>query len=266
MARRQFGGTPNDVSMMIEQDNPSGQVTVLTYPYWSTVRWAATIAANAATLDTAERRAFGYAIGGNGTVAGFASTYAITAAETNLSQPGQTRDGADVYIWGISAHLEPNSDPRLAQEVWRRCLVNLNLGGNTTIPLGKLAMFPQAGGLQGTGQSGLVIPEAPQYGKGVDGGAGALYGFATNGMPAAQNYFKLPAPIKWSGVGIGADATFSLSAILQSAPSVALAATRAAAAGVGAYTQPTTANIVDNSVDVTFQLICVSVARRSKNV
>lgn len=250
---------------MIQRD-AGPQVTVLTYPYWSMVRWSPTIAANAATLDTAERRAFGYASGSGGTIAGFAATYAITGAETNLSQPGQTRDGADVYIWGISAHLEPNSDPRLAQEVWRRCLVSLNLGGNTTIPLGKLAMFPQAGGLSGSGNSGLVIPEAPKYGKGVDGGAGADYGFVTNGLPTAQDYFKLPAPIKWSGVGIGADATFSLSCTLQSAPSVTLAASRAAAAGVGGYTQPTTANSVDQGVDVTFQLICVSVARRSANV
>ena len=68
---------PSDVAAMIQRD-AGPQVTVLTYPYWSMVRWSPTIAANAATLDTAERRAFGYASGSGGTIAGFAATYAIT--------------------------------------------------------------------------------------------------------------------------------------------------------------------------------------------
>lgn len=257
-------GLPGDVASRIDADNGGQEVTILTYPYWSMVRWSPTIAANVATLDTAERRAFGYAVGGNGTVAGFASTFAITGAETNLTQPGQTRDGADVYVWGISAHLESNSDPRLAQEIWRHGLVSLNLGGNTTIPLGKLAMFPQAGGLTGIGRSGIILPDIATTGQGVDGGPGQSFGFATNGVPAATNYYKLPAPVKWSGVGIGADATFSLSVVLQRAATVTLVASRAAAAGVAGWTQPTTANATP--VDVTFQLVCVSVGRRSRNV
>ena len=257
-------GIPQDVAARIDQDNGGQEVTILTYPYWSALRWSPTIAANVATFDTAERRAFGYAIGGNGTVAGFASTFAITGAETNLTQPGQTRDGADVYVWGISAHLEPNSDGRGAAEIWRNALVSLNLGGNTTIPLGKLAMFPQAGGLAGNLRSGLLLPDIATTGAGVDGGPGALFNYGTNGVPAAANYYKLPAPVKWSGVGIGADATFSISVTLQRAATIALVASRAAAAGVAGWTQPTTANA--QPVDITFQLVCVSVGRRSRNV
>lgn len=260
---RQFQ-IPGDVAAKIDADNGGQEVTILTYPYWSTLRWSPVVAANVATYDTAERRAFGYAIGGNGTVAGFAATFAITGAETNLTQPGQTRDGADVYVWGISAHLEPTSDGRAAAEIWRNALVALNLGGNTTIPLGKLAMFPQAGGLAGNTRSAMLLPDISTTGAGVDGGPGASYNYATNGVPAAQNYYRLPAPVKWSGVGIGADATFSISVTLQRAATITMVASRAAAAGVAGWTQPTTNNAPP--VDVTFQLVCVSVGRRSRNV
>lgn len=262
---RQIAATPPAVRAAIAAAGLEDARSVLPIPYWSTARIAGTVAANTLTVDTTARKAFQYSVGQDMTVAGFSATTA-TFAETNLLRAGETLDNADVYIWGLAAELCSNSEPALAARLWRDCVVELSLNGTQSIKLGTLSMFPSAGGLYGVGQSALLIPNFETTGANADGGPGAPFGSMANGNPMAGNFLKFPQPFKWSSVGGGgADASLSVIVTPQRAITIPLAATRAAAAGVAPYTQPSTGDR-GTFCDVRFRLVSVAVSKRSVNI
>lgn len=260
---RQMAAVPADVREFIGQTYGDTQITVLPLPYWSTIRFAATVAGSTATIDTSDRVAFGYAIGGSMTIAGFPTTFPTAGkADTNLKKQGETRNNEDVWIWGLAAHLCENSEPTLAAQVWRETAIDIAIGGDNTIPLGTLEMFPGAGGLAGGGRSALKSPATNSAGAGVDGGAGVAVDFTQNGWPMAGNFFRLPQPFKWSKVG-GGGSDSSLNIICT--PQRTITETvGSAVVGPPVFTPPTTGQFGTN-VDVRWHLICVSVRFRSVN-
>lgn len=262
---------PPDVRAQIAANYAESQVSVLPLPYWSTVRFQASVAAGpppVLTIDTTTRTAFSYAQGQAMTSAGFLAGFGnATPAETNLLRAQETRDNADVWIWGISAHLTHDSEPALAREVWRNTAVAISLNGTQSIPLGRLEMFPSGGGLYGAAPSGVKTPSFDNAGGGTDNGAGAIIPFASNGNPMSANFFRLQQPFKWSAVGQGgSDSSLNISCTPSRTITVTCGIIRAAAAGIAAFTPPTTAGQFGTFVDVVFRLICVAVAKRSTNV
>lgn len=274
---RQLQALPQEVRGFIAEEYGKTQVTVLPLPYWSTVRFAATRTAGAPvvfTIDTTERKAFAYAIGQDMTIAGRAGAIA-NLADTNLLKQSETRDNADVWIWGVAAYVSQDSEPALARRIWRETSVLISLNGNTSIPLGTLEMFPAAGGLYGAAPSYLRAPDLVTAGAAVaDGGIGATMGFFNNGNPMSGSFFRLPQPFKWASVGTaGSDSSLILTCTPQRTITES-ATLRAAVAGaapgasgrVEPYTPPAAAGDPGTFVDVRFRLICVAVAKRSVNV
>ena len=265
MINAQIARTPPDVRAAIVAAGLADAKTVLPVPYWSTARIAGTVAGNVLTVDTTARKAFQYAVGQDMTIAGFSSTVA-QFSDTNLLRSGETLDNADVWIWGLAAELCTNSEPALAARLWRDCVVEMSLNGTQSIKLGTLGMFPSAGGLYGVGQSALLLPAENVTGAGADGGPGTPFGSLANGNPMGGNFLKFPQPFKWGAVGNGgADASLSVIVTPTRQITIPLAATRAAAAGVGAYTQPAT-GAIGTFCDIRFRLVSVAVSRRSQNV
>lgn len=262
----QIAATPAHVRAAIVNAGLDDARTVLPVPYWSTCRVAGVVAANALTVDTTSRKAFQYAVGQDMQIAGFTAGTSATFSETNLLRAGETLDNADVWIWGLAAELCTNSEPALAARLWRDCIVELSLNGTQSIKLGTLGMFPSAGSLYGVGQSRALLPAENVTGGGPDGGPGTSIGFLANGNPMAGNFLKFPQPFKWGSVGGGgADAQLSVIVTPTRAIAIPLAATRAAAAGVGAYTQPATGDL-GTFVDIRFRLVSVAVSKRSQNI
>ena len=263
---------PPDVRQQIEREygNSAGQKVLLTVPYYSTVRFLAAHAAGppvVLTIDTTKRTAFSYAQGQPMTSAGFASGANATLAETNLITQSQTRDQADVWIWGIACALLPGSEPALAYRVWRETAIELALNGTSTIPIGTLEMYPGAGGLYGSGNSAIKIPDIPGLGAGAaENGAGAMLSAMSNGNPMAGNFKRFSQAFKWAGVGKGSDSSLGILLTPQRTITETAAAVRAAATGVGAYTPPASSGAPGAFVDVRVQLICVSVGDRGVNV
>jgi len=247
------------------------QKTVLPVPYWSTVRIAGTVAANVLTVAPTTRKGFAYQIGQDMTVAGFTATVA-EGAETNLLQASQTLDNADVWIWGLAIELCPNSEPLLAERLFRECLVELSTSGTQSIRLGTLGMFPGAGGLFGAGHSFLGQPPTNELGA-ADGGIGALVASMSNGNPTSGNFMRFPQPFKWSSIGSNqgdSQLTVSITPVRQI--TIPLAATRAAVPVVPAVTpgtievatQPATGDR-GTFCDFRIRLVAVSVSNRSQN-
>lgn len=257
---------PADVRAAIVADGLGEAKTVLPVPYWSTVRVAGTVAANVLTVDTTSRKAFQYAVGQPMDIAGFPAATIAQFCDTNLLRAGETLDNANVWLWGLAAELCTNSEPALAARLWRDCTVELSLNGTQSIKLGTLGMFPGAGGLYGQGQSALLLPPEPTTGMNADGGPGATFGTVSNGNPMGGNFLKFPQPFKWGAVGDGgADASLSVIVTPNRQITIPLAATRAAGAGVGAFTQPSTGDR-GTFCDIRFRLISVAVSKRSQNL
>jgi len=261
---QQLAVLPAGVREFVAQAYMGSQINVLPLPYWSTIRFSATIdtvaTPNTATVAATERRAFSYQVYGQAVGAGFASSYTATLADTNLLASTQTRDNADIWIWGLAAQFV-GGDPALLRGIWRETACNIALNGTQQIPLGTLNMFPGAGGLYGTENSSAIIPDITESGFGVDGGQGGLVGAMSNGNPGAGNYFRLPQPFKWSALGsAGADSSLIISCTPTHPVVINLAATRAAGTGVAPFTQPT-----ELHCDVQWHLICVAVSKRSVN-
>lgn len=276
----QLANLPPDLRAFIGEEYGDSQIAVLPLPYWSTVRFQATRAAGppvAFTIDTSTRKAFAYAQGQDMTIAGFtAAARTAFLSDTNLLKQSETRDNSDVWIWGVAAYLLPTSEPVLAQRVWADTSVELSLNGTQSIALGTLEMFPGAGGLYGFGKSFIRAPDILTASANLaDGpGEGANVGFISNGNPMAGNFFRLPQPFKWSGVGTaGADSALSIACTPRRSITESMTA-RAAVAGaapgasgrVEPATPPAAAGDIGTFVDVRFRLICVAVQRRSVNV
>jgi hypothetical protein len=269
---QQLANLPPDIRAFIAQQYNVSQISVLPLPYWSRVRFnAARTGAGpfTYTVDTSERKAFAYPIGQSRVIAGFPTGNA-TLADTNLLKQSETRDNADVWIWGIAANLLPGSDGDIAGGVWRETSVQISLNGTQSIPLGTLEMFPGAGGLYGVGEAKLRAP-ATNVAGGADDGEGARISFLQNGNPMAGNFFRLPQPFKWASVGTaGADS--SLVITCKPERTVTATATDRAAVPVVAMVTPGTIEPFTSPedgavfVDVGFHLVCVAVAKRSVNV
>lgn len=276
---RALASLPPDVRAFIGEQYAGTQISVLPLPYWSSVRFQATRAAGPPvtfTIDTTTRKAFAYAIGQDMTVAGYtAAARTATPADTNLLRQNETRDNADVWIWGMAAYLTPDSEPALARRVWKETEVDISLNGTQSIPLGTLEMFPGAGGLYGQGTTYLKVPSAQASGPtDTETGEGAKMSFVQNGNPMAGNFFRLPQPFKWAAVGsAGTDSSLVLSCtpyrqIVESS----LARTAVAVVAmvspqiIGGYTPPAATGDPGTFVDVRWHLICVAVAKRSVNV
>jgi hypothetical protein len=276
---RQLASLPPDVRAFIGEQYGDTQISVLPLPYWSTVRFQAVRGGAGPftfTIDTTQRKAFAYAQGQDMTIAGFTAAPTIaTEADTNLLKANETRDNADVWIWGVAANLQPTSEPALAARIWRETAVDISLNGTQSIPLGTPEMFPGAGGLYGTGLTYLKAPNDITAGPSVaDGGEGAKLSFVTNGNPMAGNFFRLPQPFKWASVGSqGADSSLiitntPLRQIVETATARAAIPVTAAITSVGteAYNPPAATGDPGTFVEIRYHLICVAVAKRSVNV
>lgn len=267
---REIANLPADVRAQIQENYAAGQVSVLPLPYWSTVRFQASYAAGppvVLTIDTSTRQAFSYAQGQVMTSAGFAQTYGTaTPAETNLLRPQETRDNADVWIWGLSAYLSQESEPVLAARVWRETAITISLNGTQQIPLGTLEMMPAGGGLYGASASAIKTPAFDTAGV-LDNGLGSPFAFGGNGNPIASSFFRLNQPFKWSAVGQGgSDSSLNIGFTPQRTITETCGVARPAAAGVQAFTPPSAVGQKGTYVDIRVRLWCVSVARRSVNV
>lgn len=267
---------PPDVRAQIQDTYAEGQITVLPLPYWSTVRFQSVRAAGppvSFAVAAGERKAFAYSIGQSLQIAGFNAVYGnATEAETNLLRQSETRDNADFWIWGVACTLTNDSEPSLARRIWRDTSVRISLNGTTQIPLGRLEMFPGAGGLYGAGVSFIKRPEVNSGGA-VDNGPGAIMPFCANGNPMAGNFFRLNQPFKWASVGnSGADSSLIISFISQRAITETSGLVRAAVASgtanmtAEAFTPPVADGDVGTFVDIITHLVGVSVAKRSVNV
>jgi hypothetical protein len=245
----------------------SNQKAVLSCPYYSTVRLRTTKAGAGPftfTGDTTEKKAFAYKIGDVMDVAGFPAGTIATKAETNMIKASETRDNADVLIWGISIELA-KGEIKLARDWWRVCVVELSLSGTDSYQLGRLAFFPQCGGLFGTQRSFLEAGQLVET-------SGPMWGVVTNGNPNAGSFFKLPEPLLWEALGSGKKDTSLVVKITPTAAVVENAADRAAVAGaapgasgrVEAFTTP--ADQADGTfVDLCIRLHTVQVGERSRN-
>lgn len=264
-------GLPPAVNQAINEkkEYKNKQLTILSFPIWSTIRFQATIAAGppvVATIATDPRVAFSYGVGQDMSAAGRAGANG-TQADTNLQQNGQTRDQADVFIYGLSAAVMPNSEPGFLGQLFRETDVQIATNGDTTIPLGTLEDFPSPGGLFGVGSSALLVPDLQTSG-GVDGGPGAQLGYINNGNPTARSFFELSYPIFWSGVGGGADSNLALTCTPRRTLTFTSAVARAGVAAgstnipAGVFTPITAAKAL---VDIRWRLHAVSVRIRSAN-
>lgn len=248
------------------------QIVVLPLPYWSTCEFLGVRAAGPPvtfTFDTQAKRAFSYGIGQPMDAAGFAAGTIAGKADTNLLKQNETRDNSDVWIWGLAASVTPDSDPVAAAQIWRYASVDISLNGTQTIPLGRLEMFPCAGGLYGAAPTG--VRSSPTNVAGLsDGGQGALQSFFSNGYPAAGDFFRLAQPFKWAALGsAGADSSLTITTTLEQPVVVTSALARAAVPVVAGVTpgtiEPFTPPDAAIKVDIVWHLICVSVGKRGVN-
>lgn len=213
------------------------QRSVLFNKYFSTVRFQAAVTGTFTYTFAAgtELRAFGYAQGDpmNTAVIGFPAGRVATPADTNLISASETIGGERVIIEGISIYLHEDSDAQLAQVLFPNVSVTLAMNGARQLwPLGTMSMLPCSAGLTGLGTSFVT---APDIASSIARPLGAL----TNGVSEASNFYPLPQPIFWEPKG-AADSTMicKLRVEQTSAYTTLLAADRAAAAGIAAWTHP----------------------------
>lgn len=261
-----LAGLPPAVAEMIREKKQyaNKQLTILSFPIWSVTRFQAAIAAGppvVATIPIGPVVAFSYGVGNAMTAAGNAAQ--ATQADTNLQTGGQTRDQADVFIYGISCQFF--GEPAFFQDLAQNTDVAIATNGDTTIPLGTMDMFPSPGGFNGAAASDFAQSSLTTPG-GVDGGVNP-YPFASNGNPQSGSFFKLDAPVFWSGVGGGADSNLALTCTLRRAISKTSALAQVAAPGgaagpVAVFTPITAAKAL---VDVRWRLHVTSVRIRSAN-
>ncbi len=251
---------PAAVLNYIKGRYPAGMdLQLKTDPIYSTVRFSGVVAATTFTSDVVTRTAFSYALNADMAPAGRSGTIA-TQADTNLQVANQTRDQADVFIFGLSAYIA-NGDPALAQDYFRETDVQLSTNGSVVSPIGTMDMYPAAGGLMGEGNSALITPNFADAGV-IDGGQGGIKKFFTNGNPTSGSYRRFDVPIFWAGLGNGPDSALSILCTPRRVFTKTLVASRVAAAGIQINSIATTAT---SFLDVRWVLHNVQVQRRSVN-
>ncbi len=268
MNQAQLNAYSPEVRNAIAGRGYGNQKVLLELPYYSMVRFAASRAAGppvVLTIDTTTRTAFSYGIGQSMTAAGFATGNA-TQAETNLIRGSETRDQADVFIYGMSMCVQPESEPALLRHILRDVAVSISLNGNSSIPIGKIEQYPGGGGLYGSGVSAIKTPDLVTQGGGsTDNGGGAFMSFVQNGNPVSGNFARFKNPFIWSGVGKGSDSSLGILFTPTRTITETCGAVRAAASGILAFTPPGAAGDLGTFVDIAVRLYCVSVADRGVN-
>lgn len=265
MTQQVGSGLPVAVQQLIrtKREYQGKQLNILSYPIWSTVVFLASLDAGppvVATIAPGARVGFSYGNNSDMAAAGNPGVQA-TPADTNLQVGGQTRDQADVLIYGISAYVTQDSEPGFVPELLRNVDVAISTNGNTTIPLGTIDMFPAPGGAFGAGRSKLHEPDLSTPG-GEDNGTGAIMPFMSNGNPTSGSFYRLDAPIFWSGVGGGADSALSLTCTLRKAIAKTSSVARVAGAGISAFTPIAASHAF---VAIRWRLHAASVQLRSAN-
>lgn len=202
--------------------------------------------------------AFTYGIGdaANTQNSGFAAGFVATEAETNLLS-GASTGGKQIRIHGISLYLVEGSEIELAKLLWANVYADVTTDGqNRLFLLGPLGRIPGGGGLEGSNARSLLAepPIAQNY---------AGVGNVNNGQPHAGNFLPLQEPVDWNPAG-KQDSSFAVRFTVARtiAFTTTLAADRAAAAGVAAWTHPAAAAL-GTYVDVTVCLKAVEKVDRS---
>lgn len=216
-----------------------GDRFVVTIPYYSKVRLNAaqsgsgpfTYAISAGTVV----RAFGYAKLQNMDAAGRVGVPA-TNADTNLQSASRTIGGQRVTVTGLALQLLPNSDGGLAEKLWCETSVKLELnGGETSVQLGKPAMWPGGGGLTGIATDKLGTPALDENRR--------FLPFPSNGLPGIKNVTRFPEGLIWEPQG-SIDSDLNVLLTVERAISLVVddrAASNLAAnvaSGVAAYAAP----------------------------
>lgn len=206
-----------------------------------------------------EQRAFGYSFGQDMSAVGFPAGTNATLADTNLQQAGVTNAGETVLVYGISLQLCETSDPTLAALLWPNLSVALSLNGDqTSFKLGTAAMVPGSGGLHG---QGLSLVAAPAIAEPIASRVGSV----SNGVPSVSNFYPIPEPVVWAASGSpDSNLIIKLRCERAAAYTTQLAADRAAAAGIMAWTHPA-ANGPGTFVDCLVSLWSRQVSGRSQN-
>jgi hypothetical protein len=251
----------SQMAKMAQQD----QRVILPVPYWSVVTFQAAPVAGVITIDTVRRAGFQYAQGQDMSVAGATGTVA-TYADTNIQRAGETLSNADVWIYGVCVEIEPGSEPKIIESLWKDAFLDLSTDGQNSIRLGTPAMFPSAGGLYGRGFSACVLPAINVTGQATDLGQGAEIAYIANGNPIAGSFIRFPQPFKWGAIGAGgADASLTIGVTLAKTLTLTLPVARAAAAGVAAYTRPANLGDPGTFAKLRLRLVAQSVNKRSMN-
>jgi hypothetical protein len=265
--------TPEEAAAVIAQARQdavrealAGVKTTQKTGYYSTVRFQAkrtgTTPNFVYTVDSKITRvAFGYkdpqALNGAG--AGFndlPNDVQSSLTQTNLSEPGKTRDGETYYIKGVEFYVSADSDAYLAKLIWAQANVRLKMGANTVFPLGRLDFFPQAGGLVGKGESYLAEPPL--------GAPSSQIAALGNSIEDVDSYFHFneKSPLIWNSAG-NTDSQLTMEFDLPN--DIVFAATaRAAAPGVSAWTPPDTSEPF-SYVDIAVRLVGESINNVSAN-
>jgi hypothetical protein len=159
------------------------------------------------------RRAFAYARGQDGQIAGFNVTNdgLMTLAETNLVKPHETIGGQQVQIDGLAIFIKPAMtdgerfmQARLLAQIATNVSIQLSVNGDENMfPVGTLQQVPGAGGLVGIGNDDLAFKppiQIPDKGDICEVGPG-VFPFAANGWQTRGNYYRLPSGVIWNPAG-----------------------------------------------------------------
>lgn len=210
---------------------------------------------------TVKRLAFGYKTDQGLSAAGagynnLPTTITSSLTETNLSEPGKTRDGETYNIKGVEFQVSSDSDAKLAKLIWSKAHVVLQMGANLIFPLGRLSFFPASTGLVGSGDSSLFEPPLDEsFSRSTALG---------NSIEDVDSYFHFPdhSPMVWNPAG-DTDSQLTMAFVLP-ADIVFTSLARAAAPGIAPYDPPNT-NEPFSYVDITVRLIGESINKISVN-
>lgn len=162
------------------------------------------------------RRAFAYARGQDGQIAGFTTGVApavvdglMTLAETNLVKAHETIGGQQVQIDGIAIFVKPAMtdgsrfmQARLLAQIATNVSVQLSVNGDENLfPLGTIQQIPGAGGLVGIGNDDLAFKELKLDKEAICDVGPGVFPFAANGWQTRGNYYRLPSGVIWNPAG-----------------------------------------------------------------
>lgn len=204
-----------------------------------------------------ERRAFGYSKTEN--VPGYPTSFAAagiaaTPADTNLITKGQTLAGQTFLIQGLACIVQPTSDFEFARRLLTECSVSISLNGDQqTMEMGTPINLPGIGGLYGWGATSLVEPALSEA------GASQFAKLGANGVPAADNFRRVPEGLIWRPAG-KTDGTLVVKLRTERAIAYGPITSRVAASGIVAW-----APASELVADLMFHLIGIAVSDSSVN-